>query len=413
MNYENYQDELDLLVAKVEGENDKDWQELVDELGINCHPDSLRKSFNVGKYCGYQVYKYFKNQMNENLSEKEFERLENLKYNLSVERKKQQIVNREINKIARIEARNEMFQELLLEEVKYLEPIQIKNFKYNKSSKSTGVLCISDAHYGENFQLNGLFGEVVNQYSPEEFKNRMWNLLAQLEAQNLDCERLLIMDIGDCISGILRMGSLQKLETGVIQSALEYAEFMSVWLVEAWNRLHIPIEYSLRGGNHDMLRLLTEKKVFEEENIGKVIHQFIKLRVENIKLANSLEANIEPDKIKNIITIADYSDVIYHSIYGMNILSYHGDSKNLKEDIEFFENFYNIDIDIIITGHLHRNSQETIGIGYNGDREIMRVPSIMGGNVYSKRIRKHSRAGCKFILFTEDGKDYEKTFFLN
>lgn len=413
MNYRNYQDELDLLVAKVEGENDKDWQELVDELGINCHPDSLRKSFNVGKYCGYQVYQYFKNQFNENMSEKELERLENLKYELSVERKKQQTVNREINKIARIEARNELFQEMMLEEVKHLSPVEVKTFKHNKSDKSTGVLCISDAHYGENFKLCGLFGEVVNQYSPDEFKNRMWNLLAQLEQASLNCEKLLIMDIGDCISGILRMGSLQKLETGVIQSALEYAEFMSVWLVEVWNRLHIPIEYSLRGGNHDMLRLLTEKKVFEEENIAKVIHQFIKLRVENIKLANAISLNVEPSQVEHIIEVADYSDTIYHNLYGMNILSYHGDSKNLKEDIEFFENFYNIDIDIIITGHLHRNSQETIGIGYNGDREIMRVPSIMGGNVYSKRIRKHSRAGCKFMVFNEDGKDYEKTFFLN
>lgn len=404
MKYNTYQDELDLLVAKVEGENDKDWSELVEELNLNCHPDSLRKSFNVGRYSGYQVYKYFQNQRADNYSEQEIERLENLKYELSVERKKQQTVNREINKIARIEARNELFQELLLDGIKYLKPVEVKNFAHKKSAKKTGVLCISDAHYGENFKLHGLFGEVVNQYSPEEFKTRMWNLLAQLEAQDLDCEKLLIMDIGDCISGILRMGSLQKLETGVIQSALEYAEFMSVWLVETWNRLGVPIEYSLRGGNHDILRLLTEKKVFEEENIGKVIHQFIKLRVENIKMSNENKANIE---------IADYSDVIYHNVYGVNILSYHGDSKNLKEDIEFFENFYNIDIDIIITGHLHRNSQETIGIGYNGDREVMRVPSIMGGNVYSKSIRKHSRAGCKFIMFTEDGKDYEKTFFLN
>lgn len=413
MSCENYQNELDLLAAKVEGENDKDWDELVDELGLNCHPDSLRKSFNVGKYCGYQVYQYFKNQTTKDLSEKEIARLENLKYELSVERKKQQTVNREINKIARIEARNELFQELMLEEIKYLKPIEIKTFAHTKSTKSTGVLCISDAHYGENFKLYGLYGEVVNQYNPDEFKTRMWNLLAQLEAQNLTCEKLLIMDIGDCISGILRMGSLQKLETGVIQSALEYAEFMSVWLVEAWNRLHIPIEYSLRGGNHDMLRLLTEKKVFEDENIAKVIHQFIKLRVENIKLSNTITSGLEFDEVKDIITVADYSDIIYHNIYGMNILSYHGDTRNLRTDIEFFENFYNIDIDIIVTGHLHCNSQETIGVGYNGDREVMRVPSIMGGNVYSKKIRKHARAGCKFMVFTEDGKDYEKTFFLN
>ena len=53
-----YRDELDILVDKVEGNNDYEWTELVDELELNCHPDSLRKSFNVGRYSGYRVYKY-------------------------------------------------------------------------------------------------------------------------------------------------------------------------------------------------------------------------------------------------------------------------------------------------------------------------------------------------------------------
>ena len=30
-------------------------------------------------------------------------------------------------------------------------------------------------------------------------------------------------------------------------------------------------------------------------------------------------------------------------------MGYHGESRNLKEDIEFFENFYGVDIDMVIT----------------------------------------------------------------
>lgn len=405
-----YQDELEILAGKVEGDNDCDWAELVDKLDLNCHPDSLRKSFNVGRYSGYRVYKYFQEKFeNEICSDEEIERLENLKREIEIERKKKQAINREYNATNRIVARNELFKELMLEEIQHLKPIEIKTFAHKSATDKTAIVCVSDAHYGEQFELNGLFGEVINKYDTEVFKIRMWNLLAQLEAEKnkMDFGKLLVWDIGDCISGILRMGSLQKLQTGVIQSAIEYAEFMSVWLCEAYNRLNIPIEYSLRGGNHDMLRLLTEKKVFEDENIAKVIYEYIKLRIENVKLQAT---NVEN---KLLIEVAPYSDIIYHNIYGMNVLSYHGDSKSLKEDIEFFENYYNINIDIVITGHLHRNSQETIGIGYNGDREIMRVPSIMGVNDYAKRIRKSSRAGCKFMVFSEDGKDYEKTFYLN
>jgi hypothetical protein len=405
-----YQDELDILVGKVEGDNNYEWAELVDRLDLNCHPDSLRKSFNVGRYSGYRVYKYFQDRFeNEMCCDEEIERLENLKREIEIERKKKQAVNREYNATNRIVARNELFKELVLEEISHLKPIEVKTFAHKQSTNRTAIVCVADAHYGEQFELNGLFGEMVNKYDTEIFKTRMWNLLAQLESEKrrANFDKLLVWDIGDCISGILRMGSLQKLQTGVIQSAIEYAEFMSIWLCEAYNRLNVPIEYSLRGGNHDMLRLLTEKKVFEDENIAKVIYEYINLRIKNAKLQCS---NID-DKLQ--IEVAPYSDIIYHNIYGMNVLSYHGDSKSLKEDIEFFENYYNINIDIVITGHLHRNSQETIGIGYNGDREIMRVPSIMGVNDYAKRIRKSSRAGCKFMVFSEDGKDYEKIFYLN
>ena len=49
----SYEDELQLLIDKVEGVDDRSWEEMVDELGLSIHPDSLRKSFNAGRYSGY------------------------------------------------------------------------------------------------------------------------------------------------------------------------------------------------------------------------------------------------------------------------------------------------------------------------------------------------------------------------
>ena len=37
-----YEDELQLLIDKVEGNNNKEWVELVNDLEINVHPDTLR-----------------------------------------------------------------------------------------------------------------------------------------------------------------------------------------------------------------------------------------------------------------------------------------------------------------------------------------------------------------------------------
>ena len=55
----SYEDELQLLIDKVEGVDDRSWEEMVDELNISVHPDSLRKSFNGGRYSGYAVAKHY------------------------------------------------------------------------------------------------------------------------------------------------------------------------------------------------------------------------------------------------------------------------------------------------------------------------------------------------------------------
>lgn len=338
--------------------------------------------------------------------------IENKTFDLIKERKKLQRINQQYHENARYLGDHELYVEMVKDVISNLEPIKIiPTTIKTRQLESTGFLTISDSHYGKEFVLKGLFGEVVNQYSPEIYKSRMWKLLSDLEndLQFIKIDKLIIADAGDALEGILRAtNSLQKLKVGVIDSSLEYAEFISTWLCEVYNRLKIPVEYSIVGGNHDILRLLSSKKDFDGENIAKTIHAHIEQRVEISSLKAELATGIKPQ-----IKIKEYSDVSYNNLYGINIFTYHGETKNMKEDIEFFENFYQIDIDILLAGHLHRGSSETIGYGYMGDREIIRVPSIIGVDDYAKSIRKASRAGCLFITFNEDGKQLQKTYYLN
>ena len=321
-----------------------------------------------------------------------------LKEQIIKERKKIQTVNLEYNANTRAEARTELFNEMVIEAIDRLKPIkEIKVQPIKKTTDRHGLLVISDEHYGKEFMLKGLNDEVINEYSPEVFKQRMWSIINQIKNDYIKYDKLTIFDLGDNIEGILRMSGLQKLKVGVIDSAMEYAEIISQWLVELSTTVNCEIEFNMVGGNHDLLRLLTNKKDFDEENIVKVIHKFVSLRLKDCKN----------------ITITPYKDVIYKDFYGVKVMGYHGESKNLKEDIDFFENFYNVDIDIVITGHLHRNSQDTIGLGTKGDRELIRVPSIVGVDSFSKSIRKSSRAGVKFFVFSDCGKELEKTYFLN
>lgn len=409
------QEEIDYLINLVESDGKKDWQKAVIDLNANLHPDSLRKSFNVGRYCGYNVAKFYQEKMeNEFFSDEEILRLESLKFDILKERKKLQTVNLEYNKNAREEGRFELFLEDIKDAVDRLEPIKIKNHKNERRNKleKTGVLFISDAHYGREVEMKGLDGEIVNIYNPKEFENRMWNLLSKLESdlKVMPISKLDIIDLGDNIEGILRVGeSLKNLKSGVIDSTIRYAEFMANWIIECYNRLGIEVNYSLTGGNHDILRLLESKANFEEETVGKFVYNHINLRIENAKLKYKLDNKLE----EPMINVEPYNDIVFHNYYGMNLLGYHGDSKNMKTDIEFFENYYGVGIDILVGGHLHRSESETVGIGYLGDREIIRVPSICGSDTYSKKIRGNARAGAKYMIFDEDGKNWEKTYFLN
>jgi len=320
-----------------------------------------------------------------------------IKYDIIKERKKLQVFNAEYNAFARNESRTELFQELLIDAIKDLPPVNIKHYNAHKPAESIGQLTIADAHFGSTFELKGLYGEVVNEYSTEIFKERMWLLLAQMNNEIFEYDKLVVFDLGDCIENILRLGSISKLGTGVLQAVSEYAEFISIWLNEVSNTLGIPVEYNLVGGNHDVLRLLTEKPTFDEENVAKIIHEFIALRLES-----------NPN-----VTVQPYAEVIFKNFYGINVLAYHGSNTDLEKDIEFLENFYQVGIDILMVAHMHHKEERAIGIGNMGDREVMRVPSIVGVDTYSKKVRKLSRSGAKFMLFNEDGKHLEKVYYLN
>ena len=159
---------------------------------------------------------------------------------------------------------------------------------------------MSDAHYGKEVCLKGLFGEVVNEYSPDIYRARMWKLLSDLENDLYDMkiDKLLVFDTGDIIEGILRCNkTLRKLKTGIIDSSDDYANFMALWLCEAYNRLQIPIEYSLTGGNHDIIRLLSSKKDFDDENMGKDTCGKIHDKVEINKLRTQVDSRSEERRV--------------------------------------------------------------------------------------------------------------------
>lgn len=324
------------------------------------------------------------------------------KKELEKERKKIQTINLEYNQYVRDISRFELFNEKIKEAIDNMPALIFSNTIQDKfNSKQTAILCISDAHNGVEINMQTVFNEPINIYSPDILKKRL-NKLADTVIKdyknNFNYKKLIVFDLGDGIQNILRLSDIAKLKTGVIDSVLQYAEMISQFLNKIQNELNIQIEFSCLGGNHSELRLISTGRNWESENLSKVIREFIALRLKD-------NQNIKVDP---------YSDFSFKQIEGINILAIHGDDskKNINE-ISYWEQYHNITIDILLMGHFHHQEQISLGYSPTGDKEIIIVPSLIGIDEFSRKNRKLARAGAKFILFEDNNKTWEKVIYLN
>lgn len=313
------------------------------------------------------------------------------------ERKKLQTVNNEAQEYYRERARSELLVEQIQDAIKTLKPFEVKHIIHTKPAEKVAVLTIADAHYDSNFEINGLFGETVNIYNTDVFKTRMWSLLGKIDADDFDFDKIKVVSMGDVVEGIIRMNSLKKLRQPVVKSVIEFAEFMATWLVELHNRLEVPVEFALVPGNHSVCRFLGRKPEFQDENLEYIIHAFIKLRLEGCE-----DIKVEP-----------YGDVYFTTVFNENLIFAHGETKDLEALMNHFENLYDITIDVCYGAHFHSESSKSIGVGNIGSRRVIRVPSMVGSDPYANSILKHNRAGAYFAIFSKDGEDLNKIYYLN
>lgn len=338
---------------------------------------------------------------NERLDSFEEDKLESIfeaKAELEKERMKFFDEKRELRELYRNQSRNELFQEKIASAIKRLEPIRIPKVKIKDWEKvdTTALMCISDIHCGSTFEVKGLYGEVVNKYDYETMEARFWKLLDDFCEDDICYDDITIAILGDCFENILRISSLTKLKDPVIDTVIKFSHFLSEFILEVQRRTGVPVKVITVGGNHDTARFLNSKPDFEEENLTKLVVEFLKLRLKDCK----------------DIFVENYTDFYVDDIRGTSILFNHGVDKDLQTTIEYFSNLYNIDIDEIIGGHLHRPETKSIGITELGDRTITRVGSIVGTDTFAKKLRVSARPSAYVALYTDEGKTWSRNYYL-
>lgn len=319
---------------------------------------------------------------------------------LKAERIKIQTANLEYNAIQRAEARNDLFNEQIIKAIERLEPIKGARPKLDVEpcdKHRTALLAISDLHAGSTFTVKGIYNEIVNEYSYDIMCARLWSIIDKIEADDIVFDDLTVAICGDLVEGILRESSLTKLREPVTDTVIRLAEFLSEWIYQLSIRLEKKVNVVIIGGNHDTVRSLTSRPMFEGENLTKIVVEFIKLRLQDL----------------DWITVDDYQDVAIKNIQGVNVMFQHGEDKDLRTTMDYFSNLYNIDVDEIVAGHLHRTESKTVGITELGDRQLTRVGSIVGTDSYAKQIRASARPSCYMALYEEDnGKTWSRNYYL-
>lgn len=392
MEYKRYENETeDELIYRICSQKEQigTWKEVRDILN-----NLLNYSYNESTY--RKKYQYFNKLLYANSSkfadsEAQLETLREEKRELEKLKKQIQTEKIEYNKWLREEARDKLITEKIVNAINNQEKFDIPSpIIIDTISKREGLLCFGDEHVGTEFVVKGLFGETINEYNLDVFYRRMSDLLTQtvkiIKKENIDI--LNIFSLGDFTDGVLRVSQLKNLKYGVVESTVLYANYISEWLNELSK--YVKIRFQTVQGNHSQLRLLDQVKgTFEHENMEMIVSNTIKYRLK------------DNPNFKYIDTM---NGMMINKICGFNFVGIHGEVKSMEQALKDYQLMYDIKIDYLIAGHLHHSKSETIGI----DKEVINVPSIIGVDPYSIKLRKTSNAGATLLIISEEyGKEIE------
>ena len=290
----------------------------------------------------------------------------------------------EYNRWLREEARDELICEKICNEIRMNNSIVSPEPLVIDRSGRSAVLAFGDEHYAAEFTIYGLYGEILNSYSPEIFEQRMWNLFYQVVdiIQKEELTTLYVFALGDFTDGILRCSQLMKLRYGVVEGTVKYANFIAHWLNELTK--YVKVKYQMVYGNHSELRMLGQPKgTFKEENTGMFVREMIK---------TYLDGN------PNFEMVVNPTGLIFDNIEGFNVLGIHGEVKNMENAIKDFSNTYNTNIHVLLGGHMHHYKAETVGV----NKDVINVPSIIGIDDYSMSLNKTSNPGAVLFCIEEN-----------
>lgn len=283
--------------------------------------------------------------------------------------------------VVKASARKEDFHDFVKNAIKELEnskKLEIAKKKNTKKTSKSGVLQLSDWHFGlttDNF---------LNEYNVEVFYRRINDVISKVYeySKENDIEKLYILLQGDFMSGgihtVLRVQNQEDTISQIIKTSEALAEIIS----QLSSALEIEIEVSMVLDNHS--RVTPDKKEsIDKENYIRITEWFLKSRLsadKNIKFTDSV-LGAEMSKFE---------------IYDFKCISVHGHKDKFNNIVPRLTSFTRDIYDYMFTSHLHHLHSEEINM-------VMTISngSLCGVDDFSSSLRASSHPMQMFSIFEE------------
>ena len=376
------QEELDYLIEFVEAESSNDWGKAKADLKSKYHQDTIRKSFGVGKYSGYSVYKFMQDKIeNGFLTDAEAIRLEALREKEYVERVKLQDANREKRKVLRDFSRLESIQEYIEMKLDEREPKPFKGCSYKIKNGNESSLLVSDLHCGATVD------SIFNYYDLDTLRERMEELatktIAFCKRDNVDL--LHANFLGDFITGIIHGSTIAQAQEDVIDQILDASDIIVEFIKELRKEIPCVRTYFVYG-NHGRTSPNKSDRAYKE-NFERLIASIVRkdLRKTDIKVIDG-----------------GYEDFVTYKLRdGKLIVSTHGTNDSPDMANKNFSKLLGEDVYCVQMGHLH-DVREGKGTVVNG--------SVMGSDDYSISHRWNSKPTQVLkVYYGDDEATYKLT----
>lgn len=305
-----------------------------------------------------------------------------------VERQKIRDQTGKVNEIYRAQAREELVRETIAEAIKNLPEIELQYAPriYQWIPDRQLIVAFSDIHYGANIRVEGLNGDVLNEFNHEVFEKRMEKLLDEvvdiIRKENIN--HVYVFLVGDLLDGMIRQTQLMRLEYGLIESTIRISEYLAHWFSELAAHCGVVDVYASSGNHSEVRPLKSKKREYPDENMERIIIWYLS---ERLRGSNRVLIHDECKKY------------IKANVCGYSFLLLHGDSEKSIQDLstEIIRQ-YKEPIDFFVCGHKHRESEYPSGITANGESCIIRVPSICGTDDYANSKGFYGNAGATAIV---------------